>query len=319
MSMSTQHTGGNRKPGKPAVGGTPKPGEGDTEAKTTDAAKATPKAAKADGASRAGAGKGTPAGKGAAGRPGTRPGGAGPRRPSAPVKVAESRPWGLIAMITAAVLIAVGIIGFAGYQVYQNGLSWQQRLGRIDGVKDYRKSDPKVIASGQHAWGPLKYDQSPPVAGTHNFNWQNCLGDVYDQPIANEHAVHSMEHGTVWVTYNPDKVKGADVEKLAKLVRGKEYTMMSPYPGLDKAVSVQAWGYQLKVDSADDSRIKDFIKALRRNASVEPGATCSGGITATGTTPRDLGKEQQEAQQQGQQPTQPGANAPAPAPTQSGQ
>ena len=63
--------------------------------------------------------------------------------------------------------------------------------------------------------------------------------------------------------------------------------MMSPFEGLDKPISLQAWGYQLKVDNADDGRIDEFIDALRVNASVEPGAACSGGITATGTTPRD--------------------------------
>ena len=60
---------------------------------------------------------------------------------------------------------------------------------------------------------------------------------------------------------------------------------MSPYRGPRQAVSLQAWGYQLKVDNADDGRIDEFIKALRLNASVEPGATCSSGITATGDTP----------------------------------
>jgi uncharacterized protein DUF3105 len=127
---------------------------------------------------------------------------------------------------------------------------------------------------------------------------------VYDQQVASEHAVHSMEHGAVWLTYNPDKLGKGDVEKLAKKVRGQEFLLMSPFQGLDKAVSVQAWGYQLKVDSAGDKRIDDFIKALRKNASVEDGAPCSGGITETGTTPRDLGKDQQQQQQQ--QPPQPG-------------
>jgi hypothetical protein len=67
---------------------------------------------------------------------------------------------------------------------------------------------------------------------------------------------------------------------------------MSPYPGLDKPISLQAWGYQLKVDSAGDGRINDFIKDLRQNASQEPGTPCSTGnyITSTGTTPKDLGK-----------------------------
>jgi hypothetical protein len=113
------------------------------------------------------------------------------------------------------------------------------------------------------------------------------MGDVYSEQIANEHAVHSLEHGAVWVTYRPD-LPADQVEKLASKVRGVEMMFMSPYPGLDAPISLQAWGYQLKVDNASDGRIDEFIKSLRVNATLEDGAVCSGGITVTGTTPRDL-------------------------------
>jgi hypothetical protein len=77
--------------------------------------------------------------------------------------------------------------------------------------------------------------------------------------------------------------------------------MMSPYEGLDKPISLQAWGFQLKVDKASDGRIDEFIKALRQNASLEPGTPCSSGdiITEPGTVPRDLGKDGQPQQQPG--------------------
>ena len=104
------------------------------------------------------------------------------------------------------------------------------------------------------------------------------MGDVYAEPIANEHAVHSLEHGAVWVTYK----QGLAADQVAKLqtkVEGKDYMLMSPVAGLDKNVSLQAWGYQLKVDNADDTRIDEFIKDLRVNASMEPGAACSSGNT----------------------------------------
>jgi hypothetical protein len=104
---------------------------------------------------------------------------------------------------------------------------------------------------------------------------------VYAQPIANEHAVHSLEHGAVWVTYKQGL--GADqVAKLQEKVQGRDYMLMSPIANLDKNISLQAWGYQLKVDNADDKRIDQFIQALRLNASLEPNAACSSGNTTTG-------------------------------------
>jgi hypothetical protein len=280
MSISTQGGGEQRRPSVVSTGGK-KPGAG--------AKPSRPAGKGAAGAKSPAAGK-VAAGKVAAGKGGARAGG-GPRKPIAPVKVTQQRAWGPIILFLVVGLLAVGIIGYGAYAVLQGSKTWQDRANGISGIVDFRKTNPKMLEQ-THAWGPIKYDVSPPVGGKHNYNWQNCMGDVYDAPIANEHAVHSLEHGAVWITYRPDLPKD-QVDKLAAKVRGKEFMLMSPYEGLDSKISLQAWGYQLKVNSATDGRVDDFIKALRKNATMEPQAGCSGGITATGTTPRDLGKEQQ--------------------------
>ncbi|MDG4804978.1 DUF3105 domain-containing protein [Micromonospora sp. WMMD980] len=232
-------------------------------------------------AAKAGAGK--PAGKGAP-RPGA--GGKG-RKPVTPVKVSQGRSWGPIALFAAVGVLAVAIIGIGAWSVYQGAQPWQKRADAISGMVDFRKKDKDLVKGGNHQPGTIKYEQSPPVGGPHNQAWQNCMGDVYDAPIANEHAVHSLEHGTVWITYRPD-LPADQVATLKSKVQGQEKLMLSPYEGLDKPISLQAWGFQLKVDNADDGRIDDFIKTLRVNASIEgPNALCDQGITATGTTPRD--------------------------------
>ena len=76
--------------------------------------------------------------------------------------------------------------------------------------------------------------------------------------------------------YNPDLVKGDQVDLLAARVKGKTYISMSPYPGLDKPISLQSWSHQLKVESADDERIDQFVSSLRRNQYTYPevGASC---------------------------------------------
>ncbi|GAA3768657.1 DUF3105 domain-containing protein [Micromonospora maritima] len=270
MSISTPG-GPERRPTVVSTG--KKPAAGRPAAGDKPAAKA--------GAGKAGGGKGTP-------RPGA--GGKG-RKPVTPVKVSQGRSWGPIALFVAVGVLAVGIIGVGAWAVYQGAQPWQKRADAINGIVNYRDKDPESLKYEKHQSGPLKYKYSPPVGGVHNDAWQNCMGDVYDAPIANEHAVHSLEHGAVWITYRPDLPQD-QVEKLAGKVRGTEKMLMSPYEGLDKAISLQAWGYQLKVDNADDERIDEFIKDLRVNASVEgPTALCNQGVTATGTTPRDLGAQ----------------------------
>lgn len=279
MSISTQGGGGKRRPSEVSTG--KKPAGGKIPAQASDAeTSAGDGTAKASGRTSAGPTKAGPSGKGAA------------RRPVTPVKVGRDRPWGPIAMIGAVALLAVGIIGYGAWAVYQGARSWEDRAASIEGIVNYRDSDPKMLEYESHTPGPLTYRVNPGVGGTHNNDWQNCMGDIYDAPIAQEHAVHSLEHGAVWITHRPD-LPADQVEKLASKVRGKEKLMMSPYENLDSPISLQAWGYRLKVDNADDGRIDEFIQALRVNASVEgPTALCNQGITATGTTPRDLAPRQ---------------------------
>jgi len=240
-------------------------------------------------------GSGAKKGSSATGKPGgakpSKQGGTarGSRPVIKPVKVHQGRNWGPIALFVVVGLLAAAIVGYGAWYAIAGTKSWADRARDIPGVVDYR-NDPEAVARG-HEETPLTYKINPPVGGTHNSAWQRCFGDVYDAPIANEHAVHSLEHGAIWITYRPD-LPADQVEKLAARVRGNDYMLMSPYEGLDSPISLQAWGFQLKVDNADDKRIDEFIKTLRDVAGPEE-ATCSAGnyVTATGTTPRDMSQQ----------------------------
>lgn len=111
----------------------------------------------------------------------------------------------------------------------------------------------------------VAYEQSPPLGGPHDQSWAVCSGVVYPNAVRTENLVHSLEHGAVWIAYQPD-LPTAQVELLASKVRGQQYMVMSPYPGLDRPISLQSWGHQLKVDDATDERIGQFISATRLNA-----------------------------------------------------
>jgi peptidyl-prolyl cis-trans isomerase B (cyclophilin B) len=154
---------------------------------------------------------------------------------------------------------------------------WEERAASIDDIVNYRETDPDMLTT-DHTDGRVTYEVLPPVGGDHAQQWQNCQGEVYVEPVLNENAVHSLEHGAVWVTHEPD-LAADQVRALADRVRGNEKSFMSPYPALDRPISLQAWGYQLKVDDAGDPRIDEFIEALRVNASLEgPNARCDGGV-----------------------------------------
>jgi hypothetical protein len=306
MSMSTggvSRQSANKLSAKAAATDRPKPDVIDskddgpakktgTAAKTTTATKTTA-ATKSTAKSPTKSGGGRPGGRTPAGRGPTKGGNAKSRKAIAAVKVSQGRNWGPILMFGGAGLVAVMIIGFGAYALINrpDPSKWKETAAAIPGIQNYLVSNPDwfvVPAEGNHKTGALTYPTNPPVGGTHAPYWQNCMGDVYPAVIPKEQATHSMEHGAVWIAYNPDLPKD-QVDTLASKVRDRGFMLMSPYPGLDKPISLQAWGYQLKVDSASDSRIDDFIEALRQNATQEPQATCSGGITDSGSaTPLNI-------------------------------
>jgi hypothetical protein len=205
------------------------------------------------------------------------------------------RRTGLIASIVAGavavLLLCVGGVVVVALNLRDNDEppdTWSERAAAIDGIEVYRETNPQwleVPPDGNHREGPINsYPMDPPAGGLHNSRWQNCMGDVYAAEIAKEHAVHSLEHGAVWVTYRPD-LPADQVAQLVGRVRDRPFLFLSPYPGLDRPISLQAWGYQLKVDRADDDRIDEFIEALRVNATLEPQAGCGSGVTRTGPEP----------------------------------
>jgi hypothetical protein len=131
-------------------------------------------------------------------------------------------------------------------------------------------------AGQQHVTTTVDYTESPPVGGPHDGMWADCTGTVYDVDIRHENAVHSLEHGAVWVTYDPEALSAADVATLAELVDGVPYRMMSPYEGLGSPISVQSWNHQLTADSGDDPRLAAFADefTVDPDSTPEVGASC---------------------------------------------
>jgi Protein of unknown function (DUF3105) len=129
-----------------------------------------------------------------------------------------------------------------------------------------------------HVEGTVNYLQTPPAGGDHNPVWLNC--GIYTAPVKNENAVHDLEHGAVWITYQPTLSK-SDIAKLTKLAKGQTYLDLSPYPGLPAPVVASAWGKQLRLTGASDPRLAAFVKKYKQGPQTpEPGSPCTGG---TGT------------------------------------
>ena len=79
--------------------------------------------------------------------------------------------------------------------------------------------------------------------------------------MQDRYAVHSMDHGVVWITYRPDLPQ----EQLQTLrpYGNENYVIVSPYPGQTAPVIATSWRVQLKLRSANDPRLERFVNQFK--------------------------------------------------------
>ncbi len=131
-----------------------------------------------------------------------------------------------------------------------------------------------------HVQSAVEYDMTPPAGGPHNPTWLNC--GIYEEEVPAEYAVHSLEHGAVWVTYDPEQVSGGDLDALRSAMP-RSYMILSPFPGLEAPVVASAWGVQVALDGIDDPRLNEFIIKYRQSPDApEPGALCGQALDGPG-------------------------------------
>jgi hypothetical protein len=140
----------------------------------------------------------------------------------------------------------------------------------IEGVQAIR------VPNNTHTEEPVDYGLEPPAGGAHHPVWVNC--GFYDESFPDEHLVHDLEHGAVWLAYSPD-LPATDVDRLHELTRANPKVVATPYEDLKAGVAVvaTAWARQLTLDSVDDARLDEFVQQYQDGSSApEAGVTCSG-------------------------------------------
>lgn len=140
-----------------------------------------------------------------------------------------------------------------------------------------------ISTTGGHTLLPVSYAQNPPNQGNHSPVWQRC--GFYSVPVDNEHAVHSLEHGALWITYQPD-LPHDQKEVLRAFARLYDDVVVSPYPGLPTSAIVSAWGRQIPLDVIDTRGLDQAIAEIRIGPDApEAGGGCDGtNLWFTGST-----------------------------------
>ncbi|GAB4448880.1 MAG: DUF3105 domain-containing protein [Anaerolineae bacterium] len=195
------------------------------------------------------------------------------KRSRATVGSSQTKIPGWVWLAGGIVLAVLAVIGL----FYLGNQTAGAVQGDIDGVLIF--PDP----GRGHRDGELPYTTDVPVGGLHNPEWQNC--GIYDQPVRTENAIHSLEHGAVWIAYQPD-LPADQVETLRALVREDQagsqerWVLLAPKPDLKDPIVATAWRVQLRLDNASDPRLAQFMRQYQKGPYYpEPGANCTfGGI-----------------------------------------
>lgn len=170
-----------------------------------------------------------------------------------------------------AVLAVLGVLIIAGIVAAASLFAHEEPVSKdLSEVKSYDD------LSNAHTDDDIDYPQTPPVGGPHDPEWLDC--GVYLEPVRDENVVHDLEHGTVWITFQPG-LDDDEIEELAGLL--PQNGILSPYAGQSAPVVVTVWGRQLELTGADDPRLPLFIEEFGRGVTApEPNASCAGGVRA---------------------------------------
>jgi hypothetical protein len=140
-----------------------------------------------------------------------------------------------------------------------------------------------IVAKGKlsqdHKTTNLGYNLSKaiPMGGAHHPGWATCM--AYTTPVAAEYAIHSMEHGAIWIAYD-STLKSAELNTLTAYAKNDPFLLLTPVKKAPNPITVTAWGFQLKLEKASDPRIKTFIKNYQNSKTTpELGAPCQSGIS----------------------------------------
>ncbi len=139
-----------------------------------------------------------------------------------------------------------------------------------------------VITSREHTDENVEYPTTPPVGGDHLGIWHTC--GIYKVELLDEAAVHSLEHGAVWITYKPE-IEKEEIVKLTTMLSDKTKILLSPHSEQMAQIVATAWGRRLEIETATDPRLNKFIDFFTDGESApEAGITCDRGI---GRPPND--------------------------------
>lgn len=139
----------------------------------------------------------------------------------------------------------------------------------LEATETFEEMDPVHLAPGS----PIpEYNSDPPTSGPHSPTPAPC--GIYREPVSDQAYLHSLEHGAVFIQYDPE-LPQAQIEALEAAVRdnGREI-LLAPRPGNPAPYTLGAWTKLLLLDEIDQDMVDGFEREFGNRFSPEGGAVC---------------------------------------------
>jgi hypothetical protein len=108
----------------------------------------------------------------------------------------------------------------------------------------------------------LEITALPPTSGPH-FG-QVATAGMRNEEIPDGHLIHNLEHGDIWISYNP-AVSETIVDELRQFLDGK--VVITPRSMNEQDIVLAAWGrldsFNIEESGLPEERIRDFIKRYK--------------------------------------------------------
>ena len=148
-------------------------------------------------------------------------------------------------------LLVIGIVGFGIVKFFES----QTVKG-----EDFSQAIPIMEASHMQIGSSLpEYTSNPPSSGPHYG--QTAKTGSRDKEIPDQHLIHNLEHGDIWIAYHP-RISETMQNQLKKF--GASKVVVTPREANETDVALVAWGridtFNIENNLLDKQRIRDFIK-----------------------------------------------------------
>ncbi len=101
------------------------------------------------------------------------------------------------------------------------------------------------------------YNSNPPTSGWHYA--EPASWGVKKSALPDERVIHNLEHGGIWISYQPQKVSAEDIAKLESLVKSyNSKVILTPRDKNDSPIALASWTHLQKLDSFDEAKIREF-------------------------------------------------------------